>query len=1569
MIVPSKKNIWILLSLFFFHQNTYCQNKIVGGNDANISDHPWQVAVEYNGPDFGSYCGGSIIGDSWILTAAHCVDGSGPASSYTIHAGSSNNWAYGGESYNVIQVISHPSYDDQWLHNDIALVQIEGTFNLSENIASINLISVSDVEAGLQDPGILAISTGWGVSTSEYLNDTIVASSLQMIEVPLVSNEVACGDATDLNGFSGDYPCLFGLELELYNESTIYAGDLENGGLSAASGDSGGPLIVPNTDNTGWLLIGVTSGGYTPGMPQYPMGYTTVSHYLEWIFNHAEVNSEYGCLDENACNYDAEALNDHGFCYELNSCGNCEPDPLHGFDCYGECISGEKIHIEVDDIVSAYPASWYIGDYSGIRGSYDVCLEEGCHIFNITKDAGGPWMGYNYTITQGSDILAEMYLDEGQGASLLVDVNSECIPIFGCYDTLALNFSLQANSYDGSCVYPIEGCSDETAYNYFVDAEINDGSCFYPSDCIGATLLLVNVNEAYAEYLTESISWDFEGFEGNAGEEQLICVQPGCHTFNMSSFTGPGWLGGVAATISTIEGEELMFATLDSGFDGSIEVDVNSNCEFIYGCTNPIAFNYNSLANQDNGFCHLPVIDCGDSTTVFMEFTGGDYNYLILWELNGISGNSYPFDGSPQGQFCLGDGCYIYNMFNDPSLAPVWWDDTSPLGWGGSEVTITASGGNTLATGTLSDTNFGSMTFSLNQENCEFNMGCSDSLALNFDSNVNAEDGSCIYPIYGCMDSLDLFFSPIANVDDDSCSKISCEGLNRLSVNITGNYIASVGWNMTGFEGGEGENPVCVEDGCHSFAISTYDENGIENSDWFDAEISIINQAGELLINQLIDSNSPTTNFTLALNSSEVCVSGCTNPLAFNYEPLANANDGSCIAPSQCQDGTPYILLLSDSWPYGDHINALIVSGNNGDQFSTLFAGSLNEANESICLNDGCNIFSIIGPWANEISWELVDTNQVTFMTGSGNSASIVLQNSQQECDITYGCMDPIALNYNQAANGSDNSCDFIEGCTNSSALNFNPEAIIDNNSCEFPSYGCTDPNASNYNSGAVINDGTCYYAESGCSDSLAFNFDPNAIEDILTCIYPLECEDSNLIHIEVSPGQYPSEVSWMLNTYSGEVGLSQACLNEGCHSFTMFDSYGDGWNDAVFTISYSGNQVLASGTLETGLNETLDFCVDFSNPLILGCTDSTAINFNSIASQDDESCEYENTAPLCQEINLPQGWSIFSTYIIEEDLNLDVMLESVSGDIIIVKDYLGNAYLPEYLFNGIGEMTIGQGYFIKTEDSLSIDFCGDYALPEQNPINISEGWNVIAYLRIESAAITSVMSELSDLIIAKNYAGNVYLPDYFFNGIGNMNSGEGYQIKTGSDDILHYLSNNDSYRFSSLELIKNATSHFTSVPITDNNMTIVITDEAWDEIPTIGSEIAAFNSKGEIIGTSIYTPNLTVLTLWGSETISLENEDIRFDKKISFKLWNTNNIKDLILIGESIGSYSYSPNAINIVSEIQTQTITKSCSSKKNLTKIINILGQDVTKKDLQYQNQILFYIYDDGSVEKKNK
>jgi hypothetical protein len=74
-----------------------------------------------------------------------------------------------------------------------------------------------------------------------------------------------------------------------------------------------------------------------------------------------------------------------------------------------------------------------------------------------------------------------------------------------------------------------------------------------------------------------------------------------------------------------------------------------------------------------------------------------------------------------------------------------------------------------------------------------------------------------------------------------------------------------------------------------------------------------------------------------------------------------------------------------------------------------------------------------------------------------------------------------------------------VYGCMNPIAFNFNPNATIDNDSCILPIFGCIDPLAQNYNSGADTDDGSCLYP--GCTDPFAFNYDITANIDDGSCI------------------------------------------------------------------------------------------------------------------------------------------------------------------------------------------------------------------------------------------------------------------------------------------------------------------------------------------------------------------------------------------------------------------------------------------------------------------------------------
>jgi len=102
--------------------------KIVGGSAAEKGNWGWQVAMKYNG---GFICGGSLINEQWIVTAAHCVYGRTIPSTYTFDAGINNRniiEAWSKVNLKVSKVIVHPSYNPNLISNDIALMKLAVSF-------------------------------------------------------------------------------------------------------------------------------------------------------------------------------------------------------------------------------------------------------------------------------------------------------------------------------------------------------------------------------------------------------------------------------------------------------------------------------------------------------------------------------------------------------------------------------------------------------------------------------------------------------------------------------------------------------------------------------------------------------------------------------------------------------------------------------------------------------------------------------------------------------------------------------------------------------------------------------------------------------------------------------------------------------------------------------------------------------------------------------------------------------------------------------------------------------------------------------------------------------------------------------------------------------------------------------------------------------------------------------------------------------------------------------------------------------------------------------------------------
>ena len=165
------------------------------------------------------------------------------------------------------------------------------------------------------------------------------------------------------------------------------------------------------------------------------------------------------------------------------------------------------------------------------------------------------------------------------------------------------------------------------------------------------------------------------------------------------------------------------------------------------------------------------------------------------------------------------------------------------------------------------------------------------------------------------------------------------------------------------------------------------------------------------------------------------------------------------------------------------------------------------------------------------------------------------------------------------------------------------------------------------------------------------------------------------------------------------------------------------------------------------------------------------------------------------QEILLPESWSIFSTYLTLESMDIIDVISSIAPQVTVVKDFYGLAYLPDWGFNAIGDIVLTQAYQIKTTEELILNLDGVYINPDEVLISLPTGWSLLGYLRINPANCVSVFETISsEISIVKDYLGNVYLPEWDFNAIGNLESGNGYQIKMNSNQPLQYHSNFEGY-------------------------------------------------------------------------------------------------------------------------------------------------------------------------------
>jgi len=239
---------------------------IINGQPTDISEVPWQVALVNANivDDFDAqFCGGSIISERWLLTAAHCLIGKSSAD-IDVLPGITTLGQAGSTRIKVQQSISHPNFNGVTFDNDIALLKLSTPIQLSNPNTQLIALPYDQEASTWPAANTSAVVSGWGNTTTAGISypAELMAAVVEVLADP---DDPSCGS----------YP-----GTEFFPALMLCAADLTVG-RDSCQGDSGGPLAIEVGDS--WALAGIVSWGYDCADPAFPGVYTRVTQYLSWI--------------------------------------------------------------------------------------------------------------------------------------------------------------------------------------------------------------------------------------------------------------------------------------------------------------------------------------------------------------------------------------------------------------------------------------------------------------------------------------------------------------------------------------------------------------------------------------------------------------------------------------------------------------------------------------------------------------------------------------------------------------------------------------------------------------------------------------------------------------------------------------------------------------------------------------------------------------------------------------------------------------------------------------------------------------------------------------------------------------------------------------------------------------------------------------------------------------------------------------------------------------------------------------------------------------------------------------
>jgi len=493
---------------------------------------------------------------------------------------------------------------------------------------------------------------------------------------------------------------------------------------------------------------------------------------------------------------------------------------------------------------------------------------------------------------------------------------------------------------------------------------------------------------------------------------------------------------------------------------------------------------------------------------------------------------SEPDYGVVEEQRCLPAGNLTFTIYDS------YGDGLNGAMWGGLDGSYyVVQCFDTIVTGT--DAAFGSDTAHvILSAPCPPIFGCMDSSYVEFNPRADTSDGSCsTLIVLGCIDSTMYNYDVLANT---MSLVPACEYILTLTDLIGDGWASSnlevkqgdSTWNFTLDTAAYSQeytiSLTAPQEVSFKFSISSQAMQSAAHCGF-----KLTNPLGMTMIEVIPPFIQPLFKRTVPTYCGNYCIDrifGCMDPLALNYVDTANTNtqcfyvlgctssayleyytqgftadtsDNSCLTPAVwgCNDVTAFNYNSLANIDNGGCIPVILGCM---QPLAFNYNPQANTSAECIATVYGCmsSIAINYDPLVNVDDGSCIGVNYGCTDTLAFNYSPTANVDDSSCIAVIYGCINPVMFNYCDTCNTNDGSCiEILYGCTDSTQFNYNPLANADNSSCTPFVFGCTDPSMLNYDPLSNTEDFSCIEFVYGCMDTLALNFDSLANTENESCV------------------------------------------------------------------------------------------------------------------------------------------------------------------------------------------------------------------------------------------------------------------------------------------------------------------------------------------------------------------------------------------------------------------------------------------------------------------------------------